>query len=226
MYIYSAPRRLDIVGYVNNDCTITAFGNALGISYDMSRKFLQNGDVSGGKLITRKKNRTKPQMSSQSHIINMCELICSESKVFQSGPDKRYLKVSEFAREFNAGIWLVIVKGHMMAVIDGKVIDTHDATKRNVNFAYRVDLNHARQFVEKVANTFKMPVKKHFFANHVDEIFKEHKEILIKKEKHELARASSAKKAASEIIAKVLEKEESQSKDANEAEGKLIPYGF
>ena len=71
-----------------------------------------------------------------------------------------------------------------------------------------------------------MPVEKHFFANHVDEIFKEHQALLIKKEEYKLAITAAARKIASEIVAKALNKREDESKESNESEEKLIPYGF
>lgn len=181
MYINTSPERITVKGYVRDDCTINAFGIALGLSYDLSRKLLQNGTNERNKLTFRQRNRNKNEMSSAHHIESMCSLVSVEEiDLIGKG-----IKAKTFAEDHSEGIWLVIVNRHILAVVEGNIVDTWDSSMKSVRTAYKVDLEDAREIAKQLAEHFNMPLNKHFVDNHVEKIFKEKEEFEAKKAKVE-----------------------------------------
>lgn len=188
MYIKYSPARITIKGYKRNNCTINAIGTALGISYDLARKILQTGVYYNGEFTFVKSNpRTKMAFTKRSHVKRICEALSLDRNVYitdeelrqrrmkgiRKNPDDNSLK--RFAECNPEGIFIVLVRSHLVAVINGKIIDTWDSSDRAVEIAYRIDVNEARETIAELAKFYRMNSKEHLLDNHIEKILNKSK---------------------------------------------------
>lgn len=182
MLINYEPKRINIKGYVKHDCTVNAIGSALGISYDLARKLLQTGiyKEKGEIDFYESKPRTKLQFSQRFNVVQICEAISEDKNMFiteeerkQKLRNSRYSKglgtkencVGRFAETNPKGVFILLVKGHLLAVVNGNVIDTWDSSKLAVEVAYRVDIKKARNIIANMAKFYRMNGKEHYVDN-------------------------------------------------------------
>lgn len=182
MFINHSPERITVKGYKGNDCTMTAIGNAAGLSYDLARKVLQTAIFPNGKMSFVKKGpRTKHQFSMRGHVkrvaqelsVNKIEYVSDiEVNRHYKNPQSDVPTIREFAKEYNKGIYLVIVKNHIAAVIDGKLVDTWDSGERLVEVAFEIDIKKAQSTVADIAKFYRMTSDEHILKNHKESILK------------------------------------------------------
>lgn len=183
-YIKSAPHRVSIKGYKGSDCTVNAIGNTLGISYDLARKLLQTGNFEDGKFSFRMKSpRTKNEFTQRTNVKNILRAISTDYCVYLS--DKEIQKkiqnkkritsdikktgrqsVNKFAESNPKGTFIILVFGHLTAVIDGVLVDTWNCGDYAVEIAYRINVPKARKVIKGLASFYKMDSESHFIKNH------------------------------------------------------------
>lgn len=174
MYIYKAPERVSLKGYVRDDCTINAIGNTLGLSYDLARKVLQTINFSDDGVTFRKKSpRTKYEFAVKSNV----ERVCSGLSVRQedhkaasqiNGQRNKEMSLKDFTIKYPVGVFIVLVERHLVAVINGKIIDTWDSSKLIVEKSYMIDINKGRDLIKDIAKFYRMTSNKHIIENHID----------------------------------------------------------
>lgn len=184
MYINHSPKRITIKGYKRDDCTVNAIGSALGLSYDLARKILQTGKYYNGEFtFAKSKPRTKLQFTERNHVKRICAALSVDSNVYISdeqlsklnGRAPRRTKnntLAKFAEDNPNGIFIVLVKGHLTTVIDGKIIDRWDSSQKVVEIVYRIDVNKARNTIAELASFYRMDSQEHILRNHVKSIMK------------------------------------------------------
>ena len=183
MYIKHSPERITIKGYKRDDCTINAIGTALGLSYDLSRKILQTGVYYNGQFSFIKSNpRTKDAFTQRHHVKRICEALSIDRNVYISDEELRERKarssyrytkdnsLKRFADSNPEGVFIVLVHCHLVAIIDGKIIDTWDSSKRAVEVAYRVDVDQARKTIAELAKYYQMSSDEHILEEHIESI--------------------------------------------------------
>lgn len=183
-YIKSVPHRVSIKGYKGNDCTINAIGNTLGISYDLARKLLQTGNFKDGKFSFRIKSpRTKDEFTRRNNVRNILTAISTDYCVYIS--DKEIQKkvqnkaritsdikktgsqsVNKFAESNPKGTFILLVYGHLTAVVDGVVVDAWNCGDYAVEIAYKISVPKARKVIKELASFYKMDSEEHFVKNH------------------------------------------------------------
>lgn len=181
MYIKHSPERITIKGYERDDCTINAIGTALGLSYDLSRKILQTGIYYNGQFSFIKSNpRTKNEFIQRHHVKRICEALSVDRNIYISDKELlerkakdscRYNKensLKKFADSNPKGVFIVLVHCHLVAIVNGQIIDTWDSSKREVEIAYRVDVDKAREMIAELAKYYKMDSDKHILEEHID----------------------------------------------------------
>lgn len=184
MYIKHSPERIKIKGYKRDDCTVNAIGTALGISYDLSRKILQTGICDSEEFKFLKRNpRTKNEFIKRQHVKKICAKLSVDRNVYISDAELNRIyqttendnhdskfknnTLAKFAECNPDGIFIVLVKNHLTAVINGKIVDTWDSSKRAVEVAYRVDVEKARDVIADLAKFYRMNSKKHINDTHL-----------------------------------------------------------
>lgn len=171
MYIKHSPERITIKGYKRDDCTINAIGTALGISYDLARKILQTGIYYNGEFTFAKSNpRTKEAFMQRHHVKRICEALSIDRNVYISDEELSDNSLKRFAECNPEGIFIVLVRSHLVAVINGKIIDTWDSSGRAVEIAYRIDMNEARETIAELAKFYRMNSEEHLLDNHIEKI--------------------------------------------------------
>lgn len=171
MYITHSPKRITIKGYKRNDCTVNAIGNALGLSYDLARKVLQVGQYRNGEFSFYKRSpRTKQEFTRQSHVQMICEALSVKTQNFERNNSKKRVTLEQFAKENNESTYIALVDRHLVAVIDGKVVDAWDSRKRKMIAAYEVDIKKAHSVIYGLARFYKMASYEHFIKEHKKEI--------------------------------------------------------
>lgn len=171
MYIKHTPNKVAIKGYKDNDCTVIAIGNALGISYDLSRKILQTvysrRVTKHGELPFRTENPlAKEHFILQMHVQKVCRGLSVEEIKFEPFEREKRITLRKFAKDYNEGIYLALVDRHLATVIDGQLIDTFDSSSRKMIAAYKIDLPFAHETIKGLAKYYKMDNKKHIFQDH------------------------------------------------------------
>lgn len=185
MYIKHSPERITIKGYKKDDCTVNAIGSAIGLSYDLSRKILQTAVYYNGKFtFVKSKPRTKDSFTRRGHVKRVCEALSVDNHIYITDSELRErmkskqhshvkgVKLRDFARSNNEGIYIVLVRGHLAAVINGKIVDTWDSGGREVEIAYKIDVDHARRTIADLAKFYRMDCDKHIKKDHVSKILK------------------------------------------------------
>lgn len=182
MFINHSPERITVKGYKRNDCTMNAIGNAVGISYDLARKVLQTAVFPNGNMsFVKRKPRTKRQFTGRGHVKRVAEELSISKKeyVTDSELERHYKKripgtisLREFAQENDKGIYLVLVKGHLATVIDGKIVDTWDSGARIVEVAFEVNVKKAQKAIADIAKFYRMDSDEHILKNHKKTILK------------------------------------------------------
>lgn len=173
MYIKRIPTKVAIKGYKDNDCTVIAIGNALGISYDLSRKILQTvysrRVTKHGELPFRTENPlAKEHFILQMHVQKVCRGLSVEEIQFESFEKEKRTTLGKFIEDYNEGVYLALVDRHLATVIDGQLIDMFDSSSRNMIAAYKIDISFAQETVKGLASHYKMNNSKHIFQDHTD----------------------------------------------------------
>ena len=190
MFIRHAPKRIKIKGYVKHDCTIVALGNALGISYDLARKILQTGIYKNKEFSFMLNNpRTKQQFCKRRHIKQMCSALSISKKVYVYDYELMARKKSKlykpeikktlqsFAKDYNEGIYIVLLESHLTVVINGVIIDTWNPGNEEVHIAYKINVEHALSTISELASYYRMNTNQHIVNNHIDRILLKSKSI-------------------------------------------------
>lgn len=75
-------------------------------------------------------------------------LMLDDSRFVKHLLDKKYKRIpykektiGEFAENHPIGRYILTTKGHIVACIDGFVVDTWDSTKRQIEYVWKVDKN-------------------------------------------------------------------------------------
>ena len=183
-YIKSAPHRVSVKGYKGSDCTINAIGNSLGISYDLARKLLQTGYLKDEKFSFRINSpRTKNEFTQRGNVRNILRAISTDHCVYISDKEiqnkiqnkKRITSdlkktggqsVNKFAESNPKGTFILLVFGHLTAVIDGVLVDTWNCGDYAVEIAYKISVPKARKVIKGLASFYRMDSEKHFIKNH------------------------------------------------------------
>lgn len=181
MYIIHSPERIGIKGYKGNDCTVNALGNALGISYDLSKKVFQTGIVTATGFTFRLNNpRTKAEFIEKRHVKKICKAvsISRENHVRDFGANikKSTMSFERFAKENPSGTYLILSNNHLATVINGKLIDGWDSNRKMVEISYGINIARARRVIKELAIYYKYNSEEHFVKNHVKKILKKEKE--------------------------------------------------
>lgn len=167
MYITHTPKRITLKGYKTDDCTIIAIGNALGLSYDLARKVLQVGSYRNRVFSFRKRNpMTKDEFIRQNHIEMICRALSVRSERFEINNRKKRTTLEEFAKENKKGVYIVLVDRHLVSVMNGKIVDTWNSTKRKVISAYEIDTERAHKMIYDLAVFYRMTSNEHFVKGH------------------------------------------------------------
>lgn len=185
MFINHSPERITVKGYKRNDCTMNAIGSAVGISYDLARKVLQTAIFSPRKEMSfvKSKPRTKAQFTGRGHVKRLAQALSVDKIEYISDMDilAHYKKpkagaptLKEFANEYNKGIYLVLVKAHLVTVIDGAIVDTWYSGERIVEVAFEIEPKKAQKTIAEIAKFYRMDSDQHILKDH-------HKAILKKK---------------------------------------------
>lgn len=162
MFIKSKkPTTVNIKELKKDDCTIVAVGNALNISYDLSRKLFQSfKEKNNDKIIFNKTGMLKLQeMRLMSHVKLVCRSLCKNTLHTRPGG----VTVNTFSKENPKGIFLVMCSTHLTLVKDGDIYDTWDCGSSNFVTAYEIDVDSAREKLYSLAKHFKMDNNNHFF---------------------------------------------------------------
>lgn len=171
MYIKHTPSKIAIKGYKKDDCTVIAIGNALGISYDLSRKILQTvysrRVTKHGELPFRTENPlAKKYFTLQMHVQKVCRGLSVEEIGFEPFEKEKRITLLKFAKQYNEGVYLALVDRHLATVIDGQLIDTFDSSSRKMIAAYKIDSPQAHETIQELAKYYKMNSNKHIFQDH------------------------------------------------------------
>lgn len=162
MYVMKSPKRITVKGYVKDDCTIIAIGNALGISYDLARKVLQVGVYFDNKFAFAKQGpRTKPQFTDLFHVKRISRALSTEETEFYG----QKLTLNEVSKILGMGTYIVLVKGHLTTVIDGEIIDTWDSSNSIVSVAYKVNPKKAKETIYDLAEFYRMSSDEHLMSD-------------------------------------------------------------
>lgn len=159
-YIHKEPSKIGIKGYKKNNCTMTAIGNALGISYDLAKKILQTymwTSITRDKIFFREKDPLfKSEFTKQRHVHNVCSALAVETVEFRED-----ITLSEFVKKNERGIYLVLVERHLTVVKDGEIIDTWDSSRRRVISSYKINIDCARTLINPIAEFYEIDGEDH-----------------------------------------------------------------
>ena len=108
-------------GYDIEDCTIRAISVAEGISWDKAYRKLSDYARVRGLMMNSVE-------SIEKYLDDNYERTCED-----------YMTVGEFAYENPKGTFLVTMPGHIVAVVDGEIIDTFDPSDRIMFCAWNVN---------------------------------------------------------------------------------------
>lgn len=166
MYIKHMPEKVTVKGYKYDDCTVIAIGNALGISYDLSRKILQTvGVLVDGKLTFRKQApRRKDEFTLENRVNAICSSLCKSKKKFPRDSKENRVKLKEFAEKNKKGLYIALVDGHLAVVVNGEIVDTWDSGERKIICSYKIDVSEAHSKISNLSKFYKMNNKRHIFA--------------------------------------------------------------
>lgn len=160
-FIRETPSRVKIKGYKKNSCTMIALGNALGISYDLSKKvfqsFIMKSIFGDSILFSKDKLLTKQEFTKQSHVERVCQALSGE--VYY--PEK-FITLREYAEENNEGLCLALVRGHLAVVNNGQIIDTWDSSDRTIVSIYKINRNKALNLIKPIAEHYGLLDSNHF----------------------------------------------------------------
>ena len=178
MILDMQPHRLNIKGYKRSDCTVISLGNALGISYDLSRKVLQTATGMQGNLVFSKNTtKTKEFFTRRNNILGLLGALSEDFNVFikteeldeKMKANKKYKgkgdssnSLAKFAEVNNEGVYMIVVYGHLVTVVDGIILDSWDSSERAVEVAFRIDVDNAREKIKDLAVYFNMDKKEHY----------------------------------------------------------------
>lgn len=187
MFINNSPKKIKVQGYKRDDCTVRAIGNALGLSYDLSRKILQVGCYYNEQFSFLKKGPlTKLEFTSQPHVEKICGALSAKTIQFERSGAKPRTKLRDFAKDYNKGIYIVLVDRHLTVVMDGNVVDSWDCNDRNVVAAYRIDLKKSYDTIRDLAKFYKMHSTEHYVKGNKKKILD--KEYTVAGKKKEVVR--------------------------------------
>lgn len=113
------------------DCVVRAFSTAFDLSYDLTLQRL---------TLARSELHYK-SIKDTDFIDEYLEKIGSEKLSFKPEKGKPRIKLCQFADQHKDGVYIVRVKGHIAAVIEGCVLDTWDSTYLTVYKAWKVPSN-------------------------------------------------------------------------------------
>lgn len=114
-----------------NDCSVRAFATALDVTYDAAHQFLKETydrvDKKGcEKMVKRTNNLEGKVLEIENTKFSLSplnkSLITNEYKL-KGEVIERKKTVKSFLKDFGAGIYLVMVSGHVFTVKDGTMID-------------------------------------------------------------------------------------------------------
>lgn len=107
----------------HNDCTVIALANAAGLDYNAAHGLLTNG----GRRVGRRFDMhgwLKHQWLYAGKINGFS--LCEKAVYFKMAT------IADFAKKYPRGRFIVIVRGHALAVVDGVVLDSVKRTTRRV----------------------------------------------------------------------------------------------
>ena len=185
MFIKQSPERITLKGYKRDDCTINAIGNAAGLSYDLARKVLQTAIFHRNTTMgfVESKPRTKAQFIMRSHVLRLCRHLSVDDEWFMSDEEtyslytynkapKNTITLKDFANEKREGIYIVVAKGHLSVVTNGKIIDTWDSGHLPVEGVCKIDVKRAQSAVMDIANFYGFNSDKHIIKNYEEKLLK------------------------------------------------------
>ena len=160
-FIRETPSRVKIKGYKKNSCTMIALGNALGISYDLSKKvfqsFIMKSMFGDSILFSKEKLLTKQEFTKQSHVERVCTTL-SEDIYYP----EEFTTLREYAEENNKGLYLALVRGHLAVVNNGQIIDTWDSGDRIIVSIYKINKEKALNLIKPIAKYYGLLNSEHF----------------------------------------------------------------
>jgi len=114
-----------------NDCSVRAFATALDVTYDAAHQFVKETydrvDKKGCEKMVKRTNKLEGkvlEIENTKFSLNPLNksLITNEYKL-KGEVIERKKTVKSFLKDFGAGIYLVMVSGHVFTVKDGTMID-------------------------------------------------------------------------------------------------------
>lgn len=164
MYVRKSPRRITVKGYVKDDCTIIAIGNALGVSYDLARKVLQVGVYYDEQFAFAKSSpRTKLQFTDLFHVKRISRALSVEEFSYYG----KNMTLNDVSHQLNKGTYIILVKGHLTTLIDGKIVDTWDSGNSIVSVAYKVNPESAKETISDLAKFYGFNSEEHLIADKI-----------------------------------------------------------
>jgi hypothetical protein len=127
-----------------SDCTVVAFALLCGLTYSQSAEMLRNAGRKPNKgfktrLFLGKKRIVGRRLFEET---NTCERVLHSLKYPDGRPvtvDERiYKTLGKFAAAHPEGHYLVTVRGHAVAVMNGVVVDSEDKPNRRICSVWRV----------------------------------------------------------------------------------------
>lgn len=166
MFLKATPQRLVLKGYKTNDCTVNAIGNALGVSYDLSRRYLQRMRFSSkGEHWFANENTPKSQFYRTHVLMGLIAPILKSEAVLNvnsfgyfAGWTRSTVKMTfeTFAALHPVGTFFVLSKSHIAVVKDGHLLDTWDSSENEIKLVGEVDSIKAKMYTLKLISHMKL----------------------------------------------------------------------
>lgn len=134
----------------NNCCTVLAVMNAFDMTFEDAQEYMRlNCGRKKNKGILFDKVFPESPLGKKCEVIefkgkhvNGCKYVLAEMPngvydTVESKP-KQNITLGKFCKEYNKGTYIVLVRGHALAVKDGVVYDHSEKPRRQVRFAYKV----------------------------------------------------------------------------------------